>query len=94
MQLYEELLEIEERLIPTGLHTLGRPSQDSEKTDLLSMVASFDRPEFGARSLPQVVAESIGLSRQESKEKIDRVVTLAIRKLIEEGIESASEYLH
>src|ERR1043166_45370 len=93
MQLYEELLEIEERLIPTGLHVLGRPSLGSEKTDLLRMVASFDRPEFGARSLPEVVAESAGLSRQEAKENIDRVVIAAIRKLIAEGIDSASEYL-
>src|SRR5262249_30741555 len=93
MQLYEELLEIEERLIPTGLHVLGRPSLDSERTDLLRMVASFDRPEFAARSLPDVVAESIGSSRHDAKEDIDRVVISAIRKLIEEGSESASEFL-
>ncbi len=93
MQLYEELLEIEQRLIPTGLHVLGRPSVDSEKTDLLRMVASFDRPEFGARSLPDVVAEAMGLSKQHAKENIDRVVTNAIRKLIEEGIDAASDFL-
>jgi len=93
MQLYEELLEIEQRLIPTGLHVLGRPSVDSEKTDLLRMVASFDRPEFGARSLPDVVAEAMGLSKQHAKEHIDRVVTIAIRKLIEEGIDAASDFL-
>jgi magnesium chelatase subunit H len=93
MQLYEELLEIEQRLIPTGLHVLGRPSVDSEKTDLLRMVASFDRPEFGARSLPDVVAEAMGLSKQHAKENIDRVVTIAIRKLIEEGIDAASDFL-
>ena len=92
-QLYEELLEIEERLIPTGLHVLGRPSLDSEKTDLLRMVASFDRPEFGARALPDVVAEAMGVSRQQAKENVDCVVTIALRKLIEEGIDSASEYL-
>ena len=93
MQLYEELLEIEERLIPTGLHVLGRPSLDSEKTDLLKMVASFDRPEFGARSLPDVVAESMGLSRQDAKEDIGRIVTSAVRTLIEHGTDSASEFL-
>lgn len=93
MQLYEELLEIEQRLIPTGLHVLGRPSLDSEKTDLLKMVASFDRPEFGARSLPHVVAESMGLCKQYAKENVDRVVTIAIRKLIEEGIDAASDFL-
>jgi len=93
MQLYEELLEIEQRLIPTGLHVLGRPSLDSEKTDLLRMVASFDRPEFGAHSLPDVVAAAMGLSKEHAKENIDRVVTIAIRKLIEEGIEAASDFL-
>jgi len=50
--LYEQLVEIEERLIPTGLHVFGRPSSATEKADLLKMVASFDRPEAGARALP------------------------------------------
>jgi magnesium chelatase subunit H len=53
--LYEQLLEIEERLIPTGLHVFGRPSVPAEKTDLLKMVASFDRPEAGVRALPEAL---------------------------------------
>jgi magnesium chelatase subunit H len=51
--LYEQLLEIEQRLIPTGLHVFGRPSQYGEKIDLLKMIASFDRPEAGVRALPE-----------------------------------------
>ena len=51
--LYEQLVEIEQRLIPTGLHVFGRPSSAGEKTDLLKMIASFDRPEAGARALPE-----------------------------------------
>jgi magnesium chelatase subunit H len=51
--LYEQLVEIEQRLIPTGLHVFGRPSSAGEKTDLLKMIASFDRPESGARALPE-----------------------------------------
>ena len=51
--LYEQLVEIEQRLIPTGLHVFGRPSSAGEKTDLLKMIASFDRPEAGARAIPQ-----------------------------------------
>ncbi len=51
--LYEQLVEIEQRLIPTGLHVFGRPSSAGEKTDLLKMIASFDRPETGARALPE-----------------------------------------
>lgn len=51
--LYEQLLEIEQRLIPTGLHIFGRPSHLGEKTDLLKAIASFDRPEVGVKALPE-----------------------------------------
>lgn len=51
--LYEQLLEIEQRLIPTGLHIFGRPSHTGEKTDLLKAVASFDRPEVSVKALPE-----------------------------------------
>ena len=51
--LYEQLVEIEQRLIPTGLHVFGRASSAGEKTDLLKMIASFDRPEAGTRALPE-----------------------------------------
>ena len=51
--LYEQLVEIEQRLIPTGLHVFGRPSSAGEKADLLKMIASFDRPEAGARAIPE-----------------------------------------
>lgn len=50
--LYEQLLEIEQRLIPTGLHVFGRPSSSGEQADLFKMIASFDRPEHGIRALP------------------------------------------
>jgi magnesium chelatase subunit H len=60
--LYEQLVEIEERLIPTGLHVFGRPSNPTEKADLLKMIASFDRPETGARALPEtLVGDAVGV---------------------------------
>jgi len=55
--LYEQLVEIEQRLIPTGLHVFGRPSSAGEKTDLLKMVASFDRPEAGVCALPEAIID-------------------------------------
>src|SRR4030095_6720043 len=61
LDLYEQLAEIEHRLIPTGLHVFGRPSQTQEKTDLLRMIVSFDRAEAGARALPDLIAEGLGL---------------------------------
>ncbi len=61
LELFEKVLEIEQRLIPTGLHVFGRASSDAELADLLMMVASFDRPELGIRSLPDLVAQGLGL---------------------------------
>ena len=58
LELYEKVLEIEQRLIPTGLHVFGRPSNSTEIADLLRMIASFDRPELEIRSLPDLVALS------------------------------------
>src|SRR6188474_2234105 len=55
--LYEQLLEIEQRLIPTGLHVFGRASSAGEQADLFKMIASFDRPEHGIRALPQEVID-------------------------------------
>ena len=55
--LYEQLVEVEQRLIPTGLHVFGRPSSAGEKTDLLKMIASFDRPEAGVLALPEALID-------------------------------------
>ena len=60
LELYEQLLEIEQRLIPTGLHIFGRPGSMHERTDLLKTIASFDRPEVGARALPDLIADTCG----------------------------------
>lgn len=104
MQLYEELLEIEQRLIPTGLHTFGRALELREKADLLRMVASFDRPEHGARSLPALVAEALGIdcydkllqetSISEAKELIDGVVFEAVERFCEGGAQAAADWLN
>ena len=55
--LYEQLLEIEQRLIPTGLHVFGRASSAGEQTDLFKMIASFDRPEHGVKALPAEIVD-------------------------------------
>src|SRR5713101_5741690 len=90
LRLHEQLVEIEQRLIPTGLHVFGRASELREKADLLRMVASFDRPEHGARALPQLVAEGLGIdgydsllhetSANEATELIDPIVSEAVRR--------------
>jgi magnesium chelatase subunit H len=62
LQLHEQLLEIEQRLIPTGLHVFGRATRAAERADMLKMVAAFPRPEAGTRALPELVREGLGLA--------------------------------
>jgi len=103
MRLSEQLSEIEQRLIPTGLHTFGRAAELREKADLLRMVASFDRPEHGARALPKLIAEALGIqgferllqesSTSESRELVDSIVADAVSRFCAEGIEAASSFL-
>ena len=95
LELYEQLLEIEQRLIPTGLHVFGRPSQRVERADMLKMVASFDRPESGTRALPDLVAAGLGLTETEldAREAVDAVISAAIKEFEKCGIQSAVELL-
>src|SRR6266545_2265621 len=101
-QLYEQLIEIERRLIPTGLHVFGRAAELKEKSDLLRMVASFDRPEHSACALPRLIADALGFDCEvlneaptnETNELIDRVVREAISRFCESGAEPAASWLN
>ena len=100
--LAEQLVEIEQRLIPTGLHVFGRAAELKEKADLLRMVASFERPEHGARALPALVADALGLDpdvlseepNNETKELIDGMVADAISRFCEKGAAHAAGWLN
>lgn len=101
-QLAEQLREIEQRLIPTGLHVFGRAAELKEKADLLKMVGSFDRPEQGVRSLPRLVSEgleidthelSIEAAPSETRELIDNIVNEAVRRFCGDGADAAIDYL-
>jgi magnesium chelatase subunit H len=69
LDLAERVREIEERLIPTGLHVFGRATGERECADLLRMVASFDRADAGVRALPTLIAE--GLATRDDKHEVD-----------------------
>lgn len=104
MQLYEQLVEVEQRLIPTGLHIFGRAAELKEKADLLRMVASYDRPELGVLALPKLVAEALGIheydelaretTTSEVKELIDGLVTEAVQRFCASGAEPAARWLN
>jgi magnesium chelatase subunit H len=107
LELYEKILEVEQRLIPTGLHVFGRPANQSEISDLLRMVASFDRPELEIRSLPDLVTEGLGLpsysvllnessnseQRLREREKVEAIVSQAITLFTNEASKEAKAFI-
>ncbi|HVG21471.1 MAG TPA: cobaltochelatase subunit CobN [Blastocatellia bacterium] len=60
LELLDQVLEIERRLIPTGLHVFGRAAGDREIGDMLAMVASFERPELGLSAMTDLIAQGLG----------------------------------
>jgi len=59
-KVYSKIMEIESRLLPCGLHTVGVPPTAAEAVATLVNIASIDRPEDGIKGLPRIIAESLG----------------------------------
>ncbi|MFB2893555.1 magnesium chelatase subunit H [Aerosakkonemataceae cyanobacterium BLCC-F50] len=57
---YRKLMEIESRLLPCGLHVIGKPPSAEEAIATLVNIASLDRNEEEILSLPRIIANSIG----------------------------------
>ncbi|HST53645.1 MAG TPA: cobaltochelatase subunit CobN [Pyrinomonadaceae bacterium] len=105
LELWERLVEVEQRLIPTGLHVFGRAPGGRECGDLLRAVASFARPERGARAITDLVAEGLGLGDYEQllarkddggwqrREKVESIVREAVEIFLREGVERACLWL-
>ncbi len=73
-KVYCKLMEIESRLLPCGLHVIGKPPTSEEAIATLVNIASLEREEEGIRSLPQIIAESIDRDIQEIYQNNDRGV--------------------
>ncbi|HVF41897.1 MAG TPA: cobaltochelatase subunit CobN [Pyrinomonadaceae bacterium] len=105
LELWERLVEVEQRLIPTGLHVFGRGADADECADLLRAVASFDRPERGARALTDLVAEGLTLGPYDSllgdksedgwrrRSRVETIVRDSIDAFMREGAEGACRLL-
>ena len=59
--IYKQLMEIESRLLPCGLHTIGEAPTAEEAVATLVNIASLEREQENLRSLPGLLAESINL---------------------------------
>jgi magnesium chelatase subunit H len=69
---YRRLMEIESRLLPCGLHVIGKPPTAEEAVATLVNIASLDRDEEGLKSLMRIIAESIGRNMEEVYRNSDR----------------------
>ena len=58
--IYAQIMQIESRLLPCGLHTVGVPPTAEEAIATLVNIAQLDRPEDEIEGLPRVIAASIG----------------------------------
>ena len=94
-----ELLQVEERMIPAGLHVIGRPPAPAELVDFLALTASF-RParKQDAASFPALVAAALGydyaslrdrlagdLGAQEQWQQVERICRKAIGHFVDGG---------
>ncbi|QXE25659.1 magnesium chelatase, H subunit [Richelia sinica FACHB-800] len=71
---YRKLMEIESRLLPCGLHVIGKPPTAEEAVATLVNIASLDRQEEEILSLPRIIANSLGRDIDEVYQNSDRGV--------------------
>ena len=69
---YRKLMEIESRLLPCGLHIIGKPPTAEEAIATLVNIASLDREEEEITSLPRIIADSLDRDIEEVYQNSDR----------------------
>ncbi|NET15864.1 MAG: magnesium chelatase subunit H, partial [Okeania sp. SIO1H6] len=62
---YRRLMEIESRLLPCGLHIIGKPPSAEEAIATLVNIASLDREEEEITGLPRIIANSLNRDIEE-----------------------------
>lgn len=72
--LAHELIQVEQRMIPMGLHVLGKPPSSTELADILALMAAFNQPDSKLKPLPQMIAASLGWDYEQLRAnlKVDR----------------------
>lgn len=102
-KVYAQIMQIESRLLPCGLHTVGVPPSAEEAIATLVNIAQLDRPEDGIEGLPRVIAASVGrdindvyrgnnegkLADVELNTKVVEASRAAVRALVNESTDSS-----
>ena len=71
-KVYIKLMEIESRLLPCGLHVVGKPPTAVEAIATLVNIAGLDRPEDEVQSLQRIIASSLGRDIDDIYKQSDR----------------------
>ncbi|MEM1239914.1 MAG: magnesium chelatase subunit H [Cyanobacteria bacterium P01_H01_bin.26] len=82
-KIYIKLMEIESRLLPCGLHVIGKPPTAEEAVATLVNIAGLDREEEGFKSLQRIIAESLERDIDEIYNKSDLGVLDDVQLLYE-----------
>ncbi|WP_008317138.1 magnesium chelatase subunit H [Leptolyngbya sp. PCC 6406] len=96
-KIYIKLMEIESRLLPCGLHIIGKPPTAEEAIATLVNIAGLDREEEGIKSLQRIIAESLGRDIDEIYTNSDKGVLTDVQLLydINQGCrESVAALVH
>lgn len=80
-KVYCKLMEIESRLLPCGLHVIGKPPTAEEAIATLVNIANLDREEEGILSLPRIIANSIDRDIDQIYQNNDRGVLADVELL-------------
>jgi magnesium chelatase subunit H len=98
---YRKLMEIESRLLPCGLHVIGKPPTAEEAVATLVNIASLDREEDDILGLPRVIANSLYRDLEEIYQNSDRGIlkdvellqhmTLTIREAVGSLVEDKTD---
>lgn len=102
--LAHELILVEQRMIPLGLHVLGAPPAAAELADVLALVATFARPDDKLLPLPQQIAAGLGWNYQQLRdqlrrdrtaqarwEQVDAICREAMRRFVEQRTENREQ---
>ena len=81
-QVYNKLMEIESRVLPCGLHVVGEPPKVEDVTDVLTSIASFDRPEDNMKSLLRIMCECIGRDIEQLYKSSDKGIYADVELLV------------
>lgn len=101
-KVYQQLMQIESRLLPCGLHTIGVAPSAEEAIATLVNIAAIDRPEDNIKGLPRIIAESLGrniediyrnnnngvLDDVELNQQITTAVRAAVRAMVSRSTDS------